>query len=90
MSSSNIPISFRSAAAKAALFAFCLAAIPAAGCGSDNSGGSPDSGTTGSPDAGSFLRPDAASIKPAEGGAEASLTSMYDGTVGTPCASDID
>jgi hypothetical protein len=83
-------MSFRSAAAKAGLFALSLAALPAVGCGS-SSGGSPDGGAAGTPDSGIPLRPDAASIKPAaEGGTEASLSSQYDGTTGNPCTSDLD
>ena len=89
MTSSSTPMSFRSAAAKAGLFVLVLAALPAVGCGGDNGGGAPDSGTQ-TMDAAMVFHRDAASTTPSEAGGEASLTSMYDGTVGLPCASDAD
>ncbi|HSY20476.1 MAG TPA: hypothetical protein VK841_00070 [Polyangiaceae bacterium] len=91
MTSSSTPMSFRSAAAKAGLFVLVLAALPAVGCGGDNGGGSPDSGMQmQATDAATVFHRDAAGTTPSEAGGEASLTSMYDGTVGMPCASDAD
>jgi hypothetical protein len=87
--SSITPMSFRSAAARVGVFVLVFAALPAAGCGSDSGGSSPDSGAP-TNDAATVFHRDAASATPSEAGGETSLTSLYDGTTGLPCASDAD
>lgn len=86
---SRTPKSFRLAPAQAGWLVLVVVAVPVVGCGSDSGGGSSDGGTAGNTDAATVFHRDAAGIT-SEAGGEASVSLLYDGTVGLPCKSDLD